>query len=240
MRNSLSIILPAFNEAYNIVPATRDILEYCRRAGLDHEVIIVNDGSRDATGPLADEVAAESPFVRVIHHAFNEGYGRALRNGFSAAKHDLLFFTDSDRQFQIEDLDKLLALMDESDADIVIGYRLDRQDPIHRKATSQVFNTLVRLLLGIPVKDVNCAFKLFRKSVFERIEVESTDFAVNSEILAKARLFGFKVAEVGVTHLPRRAGRSTVRPAHVLSSFRGLLRVRRALAELRRDMSLAL
>ncbi|HYP26158.1 MAG TPA: glycosyltransferase family 2 protein [Blastocatellia bacterium] len=225
MFDSISAVLPAFNEEENIETATRRMVEALESLNLrDWEVIIVDDGSVDKTGEIADGLAAEDPeHIRVFHHRPNKGYAAALKTGFTSGRHTLLFYTDSDNQFDVREIKNLLPLIES--ADIVCGFRIYRFDPLTRLVLSWGFNLLVRIIFRINIRDVDCAFKLFRREVFDEIEIESKKFFVDAEVLAKARHHGFKLVEIGVRHYPRPAGRSTVRPSHVFSTLRELAHI---------------
>ncbi|HET9530690.1 MAG TPA: glycosyltransferase family 2 protein [Blastocatellia bacterium] len=223
--DTISAVLPAFNEEENIETATTRMAEVLRSLQLrDWEVIIVDDGSQDSTGQIADRLAAEDPeHIRVFHHNPNRGYAEALRTGFTSARHRLIFYTDSDNQFDVRELKNLLPLIE--NADLVCGFRIYRFDPLTRLVLSWGFNLLVRIIFRIRVRDVDCAFKLFRREVFEKVTIESKRFFVDAEVLAKAKYFGFRMVEIGVRHYPRQAGRSTVRPSHILSTLAELGRI---------------
>jgi glycosyltransferase involved in cell wall biosynthesis len=223
--DTISAVLPALNEEENIETATRQMAEVLSSLSLkDWEVIIVDDGSTDRTGEIADRLTAEdSAHIRVFHHSPNLGYAEALKTGFTSARHQLIFYTDSDNQFDVREIKSLLPLIE--DADIVNGFRIYRFDPLTRLVLSWGFNLLVRILFRIKVRDIDCAFKLFRREVFDKITIESKKFFVDAEVLAKARYYGFRTVEIGVRHYPRPAGRSTVRPSHVLSTLRELARI---------------
>jgi dolichol-phosphate mannosyltransferase len=219
----LSIVLPAYNEELNIGPSVKEGLDYL--AARDGEVVAVNDGSRDRTGAILDELAAANPGrLRVLHHPVNLGYAPTLRDGFLAAKGDWIFYTDSDRQFVMREIDELFKLSE--GADLVVGFRKDRQDPPLRKFAAWGYNRLVRLFFGLRgVRDIDCAFKLFRRDVFRKLEIRSAHFVVDAEILVKAHRLGLTIRETGVTHLPRPAGKSTVKPAHVAKTLVGLAKL---------------
>ncbi|MFP5263012.1 MAG: glycosyltransferase family 2 protein [Blastocatellia bacterium] len=223
--DTISAVLPAFNEEENIETAATRMAEALRSLGLrEWEVIIVDDGSVDDTGRIADRLAGEDPaHVRVFHHSPNLGYAEALKTGFANARHALIFYTDSDNQFDVREIKNLLPLIE--DADIVTGFRIYRFDPLTRLVLSWGFNLLVRVIFGINVRDIDCAFKLYRREVFDKVTIESKKFFVDAEVLAKAKYFGFRMVEIGVRHYPRPAGRSTVRPTHVLSTLRELARI---------------
>ncbi|HEY6328131.1 MAG TPA: glycosyltransferase family 2 protein [Blastocatellia bacterium] len=221
---SISAVLPAFNEEENIENAALRTAAALRSLDLkDWEVIIIDDGSVDSTGKIADGLAEADSHIRVFHHSPNQGYAAALKTGFSNARCQVIFFTDSDNQFDVREITNLLPLI--ADADIVCGFRIYRFDPLTRLVLSWGFNLLVRITFGIRVRDIDCAFKLFRREVFDKVKIESKKFFVNAEVLAKARHYGFRLAEVGVRHYPRPAGRSTVRPSHIPSTLAELARI---------------
>jgi glycosyltransferase involved in cell wall biosynthesis len=218
--DSISAVLPAYNEEENIEIATTRMADVLRSLNLrDWEVIIVNDGSVDSTGQIADRLATNDPeHIRVIHHNPNKGYAQALKNGFTSAKSQLIFYTDSDNQFDVREIKHLLPLI--KDADIVCGFRIYRFDPLTRLVLAWGYNLLVRMIFHINVRDVDCAFKLFRREVFDKVTIESKKFFVDAEILAKAKYHGMKLIEIGVRHYPRQAGQSTVRASHVFSTLK--------------------
>lgn len=207
-RPSLSLILPAYNEAEGISSAVTEADDALRRFADDYEILVVDDGSRDETAAVVEELARERSCVRLLRHGCNRGYGAALRTGFEAARGDRVAFTDADGQFDLAELEGLVA--ESSRHPIVVGYRIDRQDPWRRRFFSWGYNQLVRRLIGTGVRDCDCALKVFRRDALWRILPESTHFFVNTEMLARARQFGLSVAEVGVTHRPRRHGHSKV------------------------------
>jgi glycosyltransferase involved in cell wall biosynthesis len=223
---SLSVILPAFNEEANIRAVVEDAYRNIPKFAPIFEIIVVNDGSKDRTGEICDRLAEELSNVRVVHHVRNCGYGAALKSGIERARHDLIFFTDADGQF---DLKEVAALIEQADAcDIVAGYRARRQDPPHRLLFAWGWNILVRLVLGIRIRDIDCAFKVFHRDVFDRIQIQCVGAMVNTEIFAQAARFGMTVTEVRVNHFPRRHGKSTGGNLAVIrKAFRELIRIRR-------------
>lgn len=231
----ISIVLPAFNEEANIEQMVKDCLSYLKKLKDDYEIIIVNDGSQDNTGQTARKISKRNPKVRLISYAKNRGYAQALKTGFLAAKYNYVFFTDSDRQFRLDALDIMFPIAKTGVVDLVIGYRLKRKDNSLRKLLSWGYNTLASFLFDLNVKDIDCAFKLFRKDIFKKIKIESKSFFFNTEILAKARLFNFNIIEVGVPHFPRTAGKSTVRFIHIPLTIRELIRINRSLRRLRQE-----
>jgi dolichol-phosphate mannosyltransferase len=218
--HGLTLVLPAFNEAEGIRQAIQEADEALSRLNLPYEILVVDDGSRDATHAIASDEARERPNVQVLRHGQNQGYGAALRTGFEAARHSLVAFTDADCQFHLDDLSLLLPLVRE--ADIAVGWRQDRKDPWRRRFLSRGYNLLARALLGTTVRDIDCALKVFRRDALARILPESRGFFVNTEMLTRARQQGLKIAEAGVRHRPRTKGASTVSlmdVPRVLSSF---------------------
>ena len=219
--SSLSVIFPAYNEQSNI----RDTVEEARAAlskvARQWEIIVVNDGSNDATTQICDELVAEDPRVVAVHHPCNKGYGAALKSGILAAQGALVFFSDADGQFDLHELQEVVKWS--RDFDIVAGYRGKRQDPLMRLINAWGWNTLVRLLLGVRVRDIDCAFKLFRREVFEKVQIRAVGAMVNTEILAQAMHFGMQIHEVKVTHYPRVNGRATgAKLSVILKAFREL------------------
>lgn len=215
---SLTIFFPCYNEEENVRRTTEAALEAAPLVTDDYEIIIVNDGSRDRTGEIADELAKQYPEVRVVHHPQNRGYGAALQSGYRNATKDAVFYTDGDLQFDIKEISKLWPLMDEYD--IVTGYRIKRMDPLIRKINSFGWTSLTKFLFRLPVRDVNCAFKLFRRQVVADMELESEGALIDAEVFAKAKKAGYKITEVGVHHYPRQFGSQTgANPFVILQAF---------------------
>ena len=222
---SISAVLPAYNEEAIIADTARAMAAVLGGLVDDYEVIVVNDGSRDATAARIEAVAAELPNVRLVSHAVNRGYGAALATGFSAVTKDWIFLTDGDKQFDAREIAAFIPQME--GADLVVGFREPRRDPLLRRLNGWGWNLLVRLLFGPVARDVDCAFKLFRREVWEAIHVESGGATFSAEFLIKARRAGFRLRERRVTHLPRTAGRATgARPDVILRAFRDLFRLR--------------
>ena len=225
---SLSFFFPAYNEEGNVEAVVRDALATLPRFADDIEVIIVDDGSRDRTPELADALAAADPRVRVVHHPKNRGYGGAVRSGLVSSAKDFIFYTDGDRQFRLEDLEQLVSRIDGVDA--VIGYRMKRRDPWRRRLTAWVYNRLIRVLFGSTIRDVDCAFKLFRHEVFQRVsldQVRSNGAFFSAEMLLTLRARGIHMREVAIPHYPRTVGENTGASVKVtLKAIRDLLRLR--------------
>jgi glycosyltransferase involved in cell wall biosynthesis len=223
----LSVVLPAYNEEANVERVVRDCAAYLEVRVPDYELIVVNDGSHDRTGAILDALTAEFSKLRPQHHAQNRGYGAALRTGFDAAAKRFVFYMDGDGQFDIRDLDIILPLATDDDH-IVTGYRIERRDPFVRRLNAMLFgNFLVRVMLGVKVRDLNCAFKLIPKKVLASMRLDSTGALVNAELYGYAVRKGFGIKEVGVHHYPRTAGVQT--GAHlrvILRAFYDLFRLR--------------
>jgi glycosyltransferase involved in cell wall biosynthesis len=221
---SVSFVYPAFNEEENVTEAVRRAVEAGELVHLDaFEVIVVDDGSADATWAVLERLARDEPRLRPIRHEKNQGYAAALRTGFTAARFPLVFYSDSDNQYDIREIRYLLPLSERHD--IVTGFRDYRFDPLTRLVLSWGFNLLVRIIFRIPVRDIDCAFKIFRREIFDKITIESQRFFVDTEILAKAKALGMTMTEIGVRHYPRMAGRSTVRPMHIVYTLRELAKI---------------
>jgi len=194
----------------------------------DYEVVAVDDGSRDGTGAILARLAAElGERLQVVRHPHNRGYGAALRSGFAAARGELVFYTDSDNQFDLRELAGVLPLLQGHDA--FLGYRLDRQDPWLRRFVSGVFNALSCQALGFAVRDINCSFKLFRRELIQGLPLESDDFFIDTEMVALIHHQGWRYVQRGVRHYPRTAGRSTVRPRDVPRTLASIARMWRRL-----------
>jgi glycosyltransferase involved in cell wall biosynthesis len=208
---ALSYFFPAHNEEANLEELVAEALVALPALAERFEIIAVNDGSRDATAEIADRLAASHPdLVRVVHHATNLGYGAALRSGFRAARHDLVCFTDGDRQFRVADLGRLTARIQAPDApDVVAGFRIRRADPPIRTLYARLYRFANRVWFGLPVRDIDCACKLFRRPALDGIRVESGGAFFSAELLIKLRASGRTIAEVGVPHHPRTAGSPT-------------------------------
>ena len=202
--HAVSFVLPAYNEEENIEKAITDTVSIAARHCSAFEIIVVDDGSSDRTADLVDQATVRHPEVRLVQHSTNLGYGQALRSGFAAARLDFVFYTDADNQFDMNELPLLLAWADR--ADVVAGFRRHRQDPFMRRANAWAWNRLVRALFYVPVRDIDCAFKLYRRQPLAAVDIESCGAMIDTEIMVKLARRGSAIVEVGVTHLPRTAG----------------------------------
>jgi len=208
VNKKLSVVLPAYNEEKNIKKVVDSILKFIPAITQSYEIIIVNDGSEDGTGELIDELANSCEKVIPVHHSSNRGYGATLRSGFRVAKGDLIFFTDSDGQFDIKELPKLINLIEEG-ADIACGYRRKRADPLIRTINARIYNLAIRVLFNLKVKDIDCAFKLFKKEILKDMSLGSDGAFISAEFLIMAKKKGYIIKEIGVNHFPRREGKQT-------------------------------
>jgi glycosyltransferase involved in cell wall biosynthesis len=220
---SISMVLPAYNEEENIARAVERADAALEATGLDCELIVVNDGSRDRTGEILRELQASFARLVVVEHVPNRGYGGALRAGFAAATREWIFQSDSDNQFDYGELSRLIEVAPGND--FVAGYRSPRRDPLTRRLNGWGWNMLIRMLLGYVVRDIDCAFRLFRRSVLDRVPLTSSGAMISTELLVGSRARGFVIAETRVTHLPREGGHPTGANLKViLRAFRDLLR----------------
>jgi len=217
---SISVFFPAYFDEGNIAKVVENAVKVLEELKLkDYEVIVIEDGSPDKTGEVADEMARKYEKVRVIHHENNMGYGATLKDGFTSSKMDYVFYTDGDNQFDLEEFKRFVALI--PFADVIVGYRKKKQYSLYRKFTSLSYNYLLKLIFGLDYWDIDCAFKLFKRDLFDKIQINSVDAFIDAEIMLKAKLLGYKSIEMGVTHLPRIDGVSTgARPSVILRTIR--------------------
>lgn len=205
--HSLTVFFPCFNEVGTIQTLTETAIRVLQGICDDYEVILVDDGSSDGTAELADRLASEHACVRVVHHPQNRGYGAALQSGFRTATKEYVFYTDGDGQFDLEELPPLLPLM--NTYDVVSAYRINRQEGLIRKLNAFCWTRLVGFLFHLNLKDIDCAFKLYKRRIFDEIEMVSTGALIDTEILARFSQKGYRITQVGVHHYPRTAGQST-------------------------------
>ena len=223
---SVSVFLPCYNEQGNVGRTVENALRVLEKLDADFEIIVVDDGSSDGTRRIADEIAGRDNRVKVVHHERNLGYGAALQSGFAAATKELVFYTDGDGQFDMNEMPPLLPLMEHWD--IVSCYRLNRRDPLIRKINGWAWTKLVCLLFGLKISDVDCAFKLYKREIFERIELSSTGALIDAEVLARATRKGYRITQKGVHHYPRTAGVQTGANLRVvLRAFKELFKLHR-------------
>lgn len=220
--SSLSIFFPAFNEQENIKIMVNRALEVAPQVSQKFEIIVVNDGSIDKTQTVVKEMASKDKNIRLISHEVNRGYGSALKTGFYNSKYDYITYSDGDAQFDFKQLIRLVEKADQ--ADLVVGYRIKRADNLVRVINGRLWNLLVSSLLRLNIKDIDCGFKLIKKQVIDTIpELESTGATVSAELLVKAKKKGFRIAQVGLVHEPRKFGAATGgNPLHIFRAFSDL------------------
>ena len=223
----LSALMPAYNEEEvldsSISEAVGPLEHLCEK----WELVIVDDGSTDATPDILNEWNSRDPRVRAVTQSENSGYSRALIDGFAACRYEAIFYTDADAQFDLEHIADLYPYL--AEVDMVTGFRVGRQDMPIRHLTSAVYNWLQSRMLGLQVKDVNCAFKLFRRSFFEQVELSSDGFLIDAELYARAQSAGLSWRQVGVAHRPRLSGSTTVSVSTVFETLRELRALKKSL-----------
>ena len=219
---SITGFFPAYNDQHTIEGIVRTAAEEIQKATNDFEILVIDDGSRDQTGVILDRLALELPYLRVIHHTKNMGYGTALISGFRNARKDLIFYTDGDGQYDVREIRKLLAHLKPT-VDLVNGYKIRRADAWYRIWLGALYRRAMKGLFGISMRDVDCDFRLFRRSVFQKISLESRSGVICVEMIKKFEQAGFRMAEVPVSHYPRKYGRSEFfRFKHLMFTFLGL------------------
>ncbi|MBD3277695.1 MAG: glycosyltransferase [Candidatus Aegiribacteria sp.] len=208
MKKGVSFFCPAYNDQGNIRRTVECALETFEKLSLDHEIVVVEDGSPDDTAAVADRLAEEHESVRVIHHRSNRGYGGALRSGFAEATNfRLVTYTDGDGQYDFGEFSRLLNAWDEGYC--VVGYRLNRAEGFRRDFQNKVYGLLLRIMFGLKVRDVNCSMKLFQREHLNRIDIRSNSSFLDGEVLIKLEKLGIPIREVPVHHYPRLHGEAS-------------------------------
>lgn len=225
---SLSVILPAYNEEKNIEATLVQIFDVIPGITSDFEIIVIDDGSKDKTATILADLKGKYSELEIIFHESNKGYGNALISGFNKASKEYIFFMDSDRQFNFKEIERLLSFKDSYD--IVAGIRIERKDSIIRDLNGTFFNFIVKFMFKVPIMDIDCGFKLFKKEVLKELTLHSPGALINTEILVKARRNNRSLMLVGVTHYPRKEGRQTGASLKVI--FRAMLEIIRLKYEL--------
>lgn|SRR5258708_2084222 len=223
---NLSIILPIFNEENVVEQSIKTILHtvdtYCNKL----EIVAINDGSVDNTATILKLLQRKDKRIKVINHEENKGYGAALRSGMHHASYEWIFFTDADMQFNIQEIDKFIKMR--KNYDFIAGFRKNRADPLKRKIISYIYNRIIRYTFGLPLKDVDCAFKLMRKSAVKQIPFYSDSFFVSVELMTKAYKNNFRILEIGVSHFPRIKGVSKVTSKQIIYTVFDLAKLYRS------------
>lgn len=204
---SISIVFPAYNEEANLEGVLKEALSVGSNLNIPYEIVVVNDGSRDNTQKYVENLQKKYKNIVLINHKKNKGYGQTLVDGFKAGKYEWIFFSDSDRQFDLNEINKLKPFT--KDADLVIGYRENRKDNGMRKFNAYLFKLTARMIFNLKFKDIDCAFKLIKKEVIDEIELTSSSALINTELLHKSSRKNYKIVEVPVTHYPRTQGKAT-------------------------------
>jgi glycosyltransferase involved in cell wall biosynthesis len=222
---SLSVFFPAYNEQDIIAKTVESASRAVSRFADDYEIIVVDDGSSDQTATVVEDIARRDPHVRLVSHGVNRGYGAALRTGFASAQKELIFFSDADGQFDLQELVGLLGMLNR--APVVLGYRIRRSDPLYRLFIAKVYNILIRMVFGLRVRDIDCAFKLFRREVLQNVTLESDGAFISSELLIKLKRNNVPMVERGVHHYPRTTGTSKgATPKVILKTIRDVVQLR--------------
>lgn len=226
----LTVFFPCYNEEPNVEPLVRRCLEFLPQFAEIFEVIVVNDHSKDKTGEIADRLAGEDSHVRVVHHPENRGYGGALQSGFAAATLPYVFFMDGDGQFDIADLGPFVGSILAGGVDAAVGYRVNRQDPLHRRLNAFCWGTLVNILFGLGIKDVDCAYKLISRDKLKGMVLKSNGALISTELLARLKKKGARFSQLPVKHYPRKAGIQTgAKLSVILRAFKELFKFYREL-----------
>lgn len=228
----LSVFFPAYNEEDNIKKTVLDAVKVLQKVAIRWEIIIVDDGSKDNTGKIADQLHKKNSKIRVVHNKPNRGYGGALKSGFNAARFEWVAFADADGQFDFSEIGKFIDKQRRTDADLVLGIRTKRADPFIRKVFTFAWSiVLPRILFGLKVTDYSCGFKLIKRSVYKEVQpLLGEEKVTQIELLTKAQRHGFKFAEVGVKHLPRKFGKATGADFQVIwKSIKDLIKLKKVL-----------
>jgi len=224
---SISLVLPAYNEADNIEPMIAEATPALEANASEYEIIVVDDGSADETAAVTRRVMETHPHVRLVQHPVNRGFGAAVISGFTNAEKDWIFYTDADRQFVLSELESFVPFMDQ--ADLIAGYRAPRRDPLLRVLYGKGWSMLCTLVFGYTVRDVDCGFKLFRREIIQALapQIASRGATFSIEWLVRAKRAGYRFVELPVSHRPRVAGSQTGANLHVISrAFRELMQFR--------------
>jgi len=224
---SISLVMPAYNEADNIEPMVAEATPALEANADSYEIIVVDDGSADDTAAVTRRVMETHPHVRLVEHPVNKGFGAAVFSGFTSAEKDWIFYTDADRQFVLSELERFVPYMEE--ADLIAGYRAPRRDPFLRVFYGKGWSALCALVFGYTVRDVDCGFKLFRREIIEDLapQIASRGATFSIEWLVRAKRAGYRFVELPVSHRPRVAGSQTGANINVITrAFRELMQFR--------------
>ncbi len=215
----LSYFCPAYNEEENLEKHIENVRPVLEEIAEKYELLIVDNGSTDKTGEIADELAKKYSFIRVIHHESNRDYGGALKSGFENCRYEFICYNDSDLQYDFSEVKPMIPFL--KDHGVVIGFRKNRKDNFYRKFQSKIFNFLSRSMFGLRVKDINCSFKVIQKKYIDAMKIISRSAFIDAELLIKAKKQGAKIKELEITHYPRVAGAATGhRPVVIFYTFK--------------------
>lgn len=234
---NISVFFPVYNEEGNIPKLAVDATKVLERVAKNYEIMFVlYEGSTDKSRELIENLHKKDKRIRLVLQPKDmKGVGQAYKMGYESAKYDIIFYADGDNQFDLNEINKLLPHL--KNADIIAGYRLHRKDPFVRKFTSKVYNLILRFLFGKTVRDVDCAFRMVKKSVFQKIKLRSATGVGTAELLVRAKKAGLKIVEVPVTHLPRYAGRSVFESGFNLPKISTVVSVLGEVLRMRREIN---
>jgi glycosyltransferase involved in cell wall biosynthesis len=224
---SVSFFCPAYNDEKNLPDLIPVVVDFLTKHSEKFEIVIIEDGSPDKTGEVADELAKKFPNIRVVHHEKNKGYTATLKEGFETAKYDYVMYTDGDNQYDVFDAAPYLSLL--NDADVIAGYAIKKAVSPYRKFQSGIYNFLIMVLFFVNYKDVNCSLKIFKKHVLQNIKIKSSPYGafIDGELVLKAKKQGYKIAQFPVTHYERKSGiASGTKPPLIWSTFADMIKLR--------------
>lgn len=236
MKSTVSLVIPIYNEAGNIERTARIACEVLDRIASDYELILVDDASADETPRILDRLAKANPKIRVEHHARNRKLGGSLKTGFSKATKDIVIYSDADLPFDFNDIQRAIHVIQNINADIVAAYRHDRtSDRWYRIVYTLAYNWLIRMIYRIRIRDVNFAFKAFKREVLQQIQLRSEGSFINAELLVRADRMGFYICQIGVDYFVRRVGESTLAsPKVICKIIREMISLYSELARIKR------
>jgi len=223
---NITIFFPVYNDEHTVRRVAEKSLDVLSQVADHYEVIIINDGSPDRSGEVADEVAAENPKVKVIHHEVNKGYGAAVKTGLAAAQYEWICFTDGDDEYDVYELKKMIPLL--AFYQLIITFRYKRLYSSKRIFISKVYNWVFRMLYNTPYRDISTGFRVINKQLAESIEISSDSPFIGAEITLKSMLKGYPVGEVGIQTFPREFGQgASVKFKNIMRTIQDMFRIRR-------------
>lgn len=224
----ISFFCPAYHDEGNLPKLIPVVFDFLSRVSKKFEIIIIEDGSPDKTGEVADSLARHYPYLRVIHHPKNMGYGATLRDGFSSAKYNYVMYTDGDNQYDVREFEPYLSLL--KDVDVLSGYAVTKAVTLRRKFQSVIYNLFIQLLFWTNLRDINCSMKIYKKNVLDSIEIKSASAFIDAEMLIRVRWSNFKIAQFPVTHYKRDRGlASGSKPSLIGNTIKDMIKFRLSL-----------